>query len=55
MVEVKTIHEETVICPHCEKRIDVKLKKETITPAEKGEYNKFMEVEKSTQKTLHEV
>ena len=54
-MDVKIIHEETIQCPHCKKAIDVKLKKETITPAEKGEYNKYIEVEKSTQKTLKEV
>lgn len=53
--EIKTMYEETVKCPHCKKRIDIKLKKKTIVHPEKGEYKKYLDVEKSKQKTLKEV
>lgn len=55
MAQVKTIHEEVVECPFCKKRIEVKLKKETIEPGTRGEYSKYMVVEKSTQTTLKQM
>ncbi len=52
MTKSKTIFDEDIDCPFCNKKVHVKAIKETVTEPISGEYETVIETNKSTQSKL---
>lgn len=51
--EQKIIYEDnTRFCPHCRKKLEIKLVRMTIKPATKGEYERHLQIQKNPQSTF---